>query len=70
MEEFEREGIYTKPDYNKVYIDIDPCGGLSEVTLLIKWVILYKKHPELLTNIEELIKTKPNLIHKKDSSNL
>jgi len=50
------ESIYANPDHNKEY-QLAHYTKLTNITLLMKWIILYKKHPELLPNIKELIKT-------------
>ena len=53
---FDEEDIDALPDPAKEY-QITIWYTVSKITLLMKWIILYKEHNVLITKIEELIKT-------------
>ncbi len=67
MDIFVDEDIYRPPDPDKEY-QIRYFVKSTNVTILMKWILLYSEHPELLTNITELIKTNPNIINMQCSN--
>ncbi len=64
---FINEDIYRPPDPDKEY-QITCFAKSTNVTLLMKWILLYREHSELLTNITKLIKTNPDMINMQCSN--
>ena len=54
MDIFINEDIYRPSDPDKEY-QITPHTKSTNVTILMKWILLYEEHSELLTNILKLI---------------
>ncbi len=67
MNIFVDEDIYIPPDPDKEY-QIIPYIKSTNVTILMKWILLYREHPELLTNITKLIKTNLDIINMQCSN--
>ena len=67
MDIFINENIYIPPDLDKEY-QITCFDKSTNVTILMKWILLYREHPELLTNISEIIKTNPEIINMQCSN--
>ena len=53
--QFDNEDIYAEPDINKTY-DCSDVTASKGFTKLMKWVLMTKKHPKLLKEIEILLK--------------
>nr|QBK88696.1 MAG: ankyrin repeat protein [Mimivirus LCMiAC01] len=64
--EFEKEGIYNLPDPKKKYEYYSrfPAFTTCGFTILMKWVFLTRKYPELIPKIKQLIETNRDIINK------
>ena len=66
---FDGEDIYAPPIPNKKY-KLDRLYYLNKITILMKWVLLTRKHPELHENIEQLLKTNCDIVNVKSCSHI
>ena len=66
LNQFDNEKLFTNPDPEKVYYEnyMDKAKNFS---ILMKWCLLIKKHPNLIINIQELLKKNKNIINHQTS---
>lgn len=78
-DQFDGECPYATPDpekqYNIAINDVHPDGCktvciVKGVTLLMKWIILAEKHPELIERIERKVKKNKDIVNQLTADNV
>ncbi len=61
--QFVEEGVMTPPDPEKTYTLLKEQQAVTGLTILMKQILLIKKHPELFPSILQIIRKNPDMIN-------